>query len=93
MEIIRLAPGEPAGPDTDCIKINEIADGTFTLVASALMACGDGESEESVALVSSDPYPSFQAAEEAGLAWAASNCVETLYIETGGGAEPVRHAR
>ena len=93
MEIIRLAPGVLADADTDCIKINETADGQFTLVASALMACGDGELEESVALVSSDPYPSYEAAEEAGLAWAASNCVETLYVETGGGAEPVRKPR
>jgi hypothetical protein len=93
MEIIKLAPGELADADTDCIKINETAEGRFTLVASALMACGDGESEESVAMVSSDPYPSYDAAEAAGLAWAAANCVETLYIETGGGAEPTRRPR
>lgn len=54
MEIIRLAPGVMAAEDTDCIKINETPDGRFSLVASALMDCGDGDNLESVALVSSE---------------------------------------
>lgn len=90
MEIIKLPPGTLASPDTDCIKINEAPDGGFSLVASALMDCGDGDSPESVALVASDRYPTYAAAEAAGLAWADAHCVGTLYIETGGGAEPVR---
>lgn len=90
MEIIKLAAGEMAAEDTDCIKINEAPDGRFTLVASALMECGDGDEMESVALVSSDPYASYEEAEAAGLAWAAEHCVATLYIETGGEPEPVR---
>jgi hypothetical protein len=90
MEIIKLPPGELAAEDTDCIKINEAPDGSFTLVASALMRCGDSDAFESVALVGSDPYPDYDAAEAAGLAWAEAQCVETLYIETDGEAEPVR---
>jgi len=90
MEIIRLAPGVLASDDTDCIKINETADGRFSLVASALMDCGDGDNLESVALVSSELYPSFDDAEAAGLAWAETHCVATIYVETGGNAEPFR---
>ena len=89
MEIIKLAPGVLADENTDCIKINETASGKYSLVASALMACGDGDNFESVALVASDPYPSYEAAEEAGLAWAAAHCVATIYVETGGNPEPV----
>ncbi len=90
MEIIKLPHGEMASEDTDCIKINETPEGRFSLVASALMGCGDGENMESVALVASDPYPSYDAAEAAGLAWAEAHCVATIYVETGGGAEPTR---
>ncbi|PXA91959.1 hypothetical protein DMC47_24500 [Nostoc sp. 3335mG] len=90
MEIIKLPPGELASDDTDCIKINALPDGRFSLVASALMACGDGDELESVALVGSEPYASYAEAEAAGLAWAESHCVETIHIETGGNAEPVR---
>ena len=90
MEIIKLAPGEMAAEDTDCIKINETPDGRFSLVASALMECGDADNLESVALVSSEPYSSYEDAEAAGLAWADSHCVATVYIETGGNPEPVR---
>ena len=89
MEIIKLAPGEMAPDDTDCIKINQTPTGMFSLVASALMRCGDSDNLESVALVSSDPYPSYDAAEAAGLAWAETHCVATIYVETGGEPEPV----
>ena len=90
MEIIKLPSGEMAPPETDCIKLNEAPDGGFTLVASALQACGDGEGEESVALVRSEVYPTYEAAEAAGLAWAEAHCVEALYVETGGEPEPTR---
>ncbi len=90
MEIIKLEPGVMASEDTDCIKINTTPDGRFSLVASALMDCGDGDNVESVALVASEPYPSYEAAEAAGLAWAEAHCVATIYVETGGEAEPVR---
>ena len=90
MEIIKLPPGDMASEESDCIKINETPDGRFSLVASALMECGDADNLESVALVSSETYPSYEAAEAAGLAWAEAHCVETLYIETGGDPEPFR---
>lgn len=90
MKIIKLKPGETAPADTDCIKINETAGGKFTLVASALTQCAEDDNSESVALVGSDPYPSFEDAEAAGLAWANELCVETLYIETGGEPEPTK---
>lgn len=90
MEIIKLPPGETAPADTDCIKINATPAGGYSLVASALMVCGDGDDAESVALVGSDPYPSFDDAEAAGLAWAEAHCVATIYVETGGGAEPTK---
>lgn len=90
MDIIKLPPGEMATEDTDCIKINDTGDGGYSLVASALMKCGDGDNMESVALVASDPYPSYEAAEAAGLAWAEAHCVATIYIETGGDPEPIR---
>ena len=90
MEIVKLPPGKMASEDTDCIKINETADGRYSLVACALMDCGDGDNLESVARVPSDPYPSYDAAEAAGLAWAEAHCVATIFIETGGNAEPVR---
>lgn len=89
MEIIKLAAGETAPTDTDCIKINETPSGEYTLVASALMMCGDGDAPESVALVGSDPYRSYNEAESAGLAWAEAHCVATIYIETGGEPEPM----
>ena len=90
MDVIKLAPGEMASEETDCIKINEMPDGRFSLVASALMDCGDGESPESVALVGSEPYACYADAESAGLAWAEAHCVATIYIETGGDPEPTR---
>jgi hypothetical protein len=92
MEIIKLPPGELASDDTDCIKINALPDGGFSLVASALMACGDGDELESVALVGSEPYASYEDAEAAGLAWAEAHCVATIHVETGGSPEPVRPA-
>ena len=92
MEIIKLPPGDSAPDDTDCIKINQTPSGTYSLVASALMRCGDSDNMESVALVSSDPYPTYDDAEAAGLAWAESHCVATIYVETGDGPEPTRRA-
>ena len=89
MEIIRLPRGETAPADTDCIKINEAPMGGFTLVASGLAACDDDDAPESVALVNSEPYPSYDDAEAAGLAWAEELCIAKIYIETGGGSEPV----
>jgi Cys-tRNA synthase (O-phospho-L-seryl-tRNA:Cys-tRNA synthase) len=86
MEIVKLPPGTMAPADTDCIKIDAAPDGQFTLVASALTACG--EEADSVALVGSAAYSSYAAAEAAGLAWAEAQCVATVYVETGDSPEP-----
>lgn len=69
MEIIKLESDVTASEDTDCIKINKTADGRYSLVASAFIRCGNGDELESVALVASETYPSYDAAEAAGLAW------------------------
>lgn len=80
MEIVALPHGEQAPTDVDCISIERRADGSFELSGTALIACGDGDEVESVALVGLPSYPSYEAAEEAGLAWAAEQCVERLYV-------------
>jgi hypothetical protein len=84
MDIIKLPPGEHAGDDTDCIKIERTPDGRFSLISSALVACDtdEGNAGDSEAVISSETYPTVVEAEEAGIAWAASLCVERLYVET-----------
>jgi hypothetical protein len=86
MDIIKLPPGEQAAEDTDCIKIERAADGRYTLITSALVACDsdDVDAGDSEAVISSETYATAEEAEAAGLAWAASLCVERLYVETSG---------
>ena len=91
MEIIRLPPGELADDDTDCIKIARTADGRYSLISSALVACDDDDEDQgdSEAVITSETYARYEEAEAAGLAWAAGLCVETIYVETSvGGAAP-----
>ncbi len=76
MKIEKLATGETAPPDSDCILIEEGRDGKFRLNAAAL------DRDESVAVVGGGPYASYDEAEAAGLAWADGHGVETLYVET-----------
>jgi hypothetical protein len=84
MDIIKLPPGEMAGEDTDCIKIERTPDGRYSLITSALVACDNDEVDagDSEAVISSGTYASCEEAEAAGLAWAASLCVERIYVET-----------
>ena len=84
MDIIKLPPGQHADEDTDCIKIERTPDGRYSLISSALVACDNDEVDagDSEAVISSDTYPSPEEAEAAGIAWAASLCVERLYVET-----------
>ena len=84
MEIIKLPAGELAPENSDCLHIERRDEGHFYINASALLSCGDGEQGDSVALIGSDPYGSYDEAESAGLAWAADQCVATLYISTSG---------
>ncbi|HEU0043976.1 hypothetical protein [Sphingomonas sp.] len=85
MEIIKLPLGEIAPEESDCISIDKAPDGSFQLNTSALGACDTGDDAESTAVIGSQPYPSYDAAEAAGLAIAAEQCVSTVYIarETG----------
>jgi hypothetical protein len=80
MDIIKLPLGELAPKDVDCISIDQASDGTFVLNTSALAVCAGDEEMESTAVIGSEPYPSYDAAEAAGLAIAAEQCVETVYI-------------
>ena len=82
MEIIKLPEGEVAPLDADCISIMKRADGRCDLNCSALQGCGDGDEVESVALIGSEPYASYDDAESAGLAWAAEHCVDKVFIST-----------
>jgi hypothetical protein len=79
MQTVRLPSGEHAPAEADCISIYE-GDGGFVLNGSVLLRCGDSNELESVSLIGGPTYPTRDAAEAAGLAWAADHCVETLYV-------------
>lgn len=83
MQIVKMPPGEMADEDTDCIKIGRTSDGRYSLVTSALVInddqAGAGDSE---AVVGSETYPTYEAAEAAGLAWAAGLGVSKIHVET-----------
>lgn len=44
MQVVRLPVGQQASVDTDCIRIEEQADGTYKLTASVL--CLEADDEE-----------------------------------------------
>lgn len=83
MKIVKMPHGAMADKDTDCIKIGRTSDGRYSLVTSALVIADDesyaGDSE---AVIGSAPYATYEAAEAAGLTWAAGLGVETIHIET-----------
>ncbi|WP_174292011.1 hypothetical protein [Sphingomonas bacterium] len=76
MEIVKLPVGEPAPKDSDCIGIEEQADGRFTYTGSLLAG------EESIAIVDPVLCPTREAAEEQGTSWAAGCDVQRLYVST-----------
>lgn len=82
MDIVKLPTGQQAPDEVDCISIERQDDGRYRLSGTALIACGDGEEAESVALVDIPPYDSYQQAEDVGLAWAAEQGVTCLYVST-----------
>jgi hypothetical protein len=82
MDIIKLPEGRQAPDEVDCISIERQSEGQYRLTGTALLACGDGEEAESVALVGMPLFASYEAAEDVGLAWAAEQCVERIYIST-----------
>lgn len=73
MEIVKLPAGTPASPDADCLSIDTLPDGRSNLMGTALRG------EESVALVGTI-YPTLDEAEAAGMAWAADQGVERLFV-------------
>ena len=89
MEIVKLPPGMRASADTDCISIQELRDGGFSLNGSVLVSCEDDDKAESQALIGGDPYDSYEAAEAAGLAWADELCAGTVYIARSAGTRPL----
>ena len=89
MDIVKLPSGVRASSDTDCISIQQLPGGQYVLNGSVLVSCGDAESEESVALIGGDPYESYDAAEEAGLAWAHEHCAERVYVSRSDGTAPL----
>ena len=89
MEIVRLPAGEIGADESDCIQIQQLPGGEFALSGSVLLTCGDGEAAESVSLLGGDPYPTYEDAEAAGLAWADEHCVGTLIISRSDGVGPL----
>jgi len=87
MEIINMPPGEIASDESDCIRIQELPNGAFSLNGSVLLRCGDAEVAESVSLIGGEPYSTYAEAEAAGMAWAGEHCAETLYICRSNGRE------
>ena len=75
MEIKQLADEEQAPVNVDCVNVDAVEGGKFSLWANAL--CGD----EVVSLISNNTlYDTRQEAEEQGLAWADAQGVETVYL-------------
>lgn len=80
MKIVKLPVGEQAPDDSDCITVERLPDGWYLLECSALMVCEGVDEFHSVAMISGEPYPTYEAAEAAGLAWADRRCVETMHV-------------
>lgn len=75
MEIKRLADGEPAPANGDCVNVDPEEGGKFSLRANAL--CGD----EMVSLIGTrELFDTREEAEEQGLAWANEQGAETVYL-------------
>ncbi|SEN76042.1 hypothetical protein SAMN05192583_3493 [Sphingomonas gellani] len=81
MDIVKLPVGEQAPIDVDWIRIEEQADGTYTLTASAL--CRGSDDGDSVSMVDGPRFSSVADAEADGFAWAESVGVERLFVSTG----------
>ena len=78
MDIIQLPIGGAAPKESDCISIVQTGVGIFELDTSTLTS-RSGE-EESEAVIGSAPYDTYEEAEAAGLAIAAENGVEQVFI-------------
>jgi hypothetical protein len=87
MEVERLPVGKQAPVDADCIRIEQAAEATFKLTASAL--CVNTDDDDSVSIVGTQLFESAEKAEAAGLLWAANVGVERLIVSTGTLAHPL----
>ena len=88
MEFVRLPTGEQAPVDADCLRLEEQADGTWKLTASALCVGGDYEGT-SVSIVGAPVFDNVADAEANGLAWAANVGVARLVISLGTVQQPL----
>lgn len=93
MEIVKLPAGVPARVEDDCIRIQELPDGGFLLTGTLLATGADEADDESVGLIQSEPYPSYEAAEAAGLAWADQCGVARLHVSRSDGTSPIPDPR
>lgn len=84
MQITRLSNGQRAPDAVDCISIEQKPDGSFELQGTALINCGDSDEAESVALMGLPAFTTREEAESVGLAWAAEQCVEHLFVTDNG---------
>ena len=89
MKIQKLPPGRRADDQADCIQIQELADGRFSLTGSVLLQCGDVDPAESVSLIGGEPYRRYEEAEAAGIAWASEHCADLLYVSRSVGKVPL----
>lgn len=80
MKIVRLEHGRAASESCDCIQIQERPDGRFDMSGNALDQCEGDDEGTSVSITRGEPYDSCEAAEAAGIAWAASHCVAQLFV-------------
>jgi len=82
LEVIKLELGQRPSDDSDCIKIEETADGRFALTGTVL--CQQGEDDaESVSLVATATFEKMSEAEEAGMVWANAQGVQVLHVGYG----------
>jgi len=82
LEIIKLPLGQRPADDTDCVKIEETADGGFALTGTALCQKSNDDSE-SVSLVDTATFENTSESEDAGLVWANAQGVQVLYVGYG----------
>ncbi|MEG3088303.1 hypothetical protein [Sphingomonas sp. PB4P5] len=87
MEVVRLPVGKQAPVDADCIRIEQAAEATFKLTASAL--CVNTDDAESVSIVDGPTFESAEKAETAGLIWAENVGVERLTVAVGTLEQPL----
>lgn len=87
MDLIRLPVGEQADADKDCIRIEELEDGSHRLTGTAL--CTLEDEGTSVSLVDGLTFATCDEAEQVGVAWAESVGVEHMHISVGNVGRPL----